>query len=173
MGTVKDVTGGGGGGQMRRCQLRRRGDWPLFGSGGLRLFWTRNVTLVLIGEHVRERAAAAADVEHLLDAVEGHALDEALGGRHRPVVLRSRKTHGEMWEEVGRDIWEKWGVGGRKIKRLVGEMGCGWAGEITRQTKKDLRARVRGRHRGVREPRGVRRRLAGGHHLEIWGEREL
>ena len=92
------------------------------------MFWTRNVTLVLIGEHVRERAAAAADVEHLLDAVEGHALDEALGGRHRSVVLRSRKkTHGEMWEEVGRGMWEKWGVGGRKQKRHVGEMGCGWA----------------------------------------------
>ena len=75
--------------------------------------------------------------------------------------------------ETKNNSWEKWGVRGRKIKRLVGEMGCGWAGEITRQTKKDLRARVRGRHRGVREPRGVRRRLAGGHHLEIWGEREL
>ena len=117
MGTVKDVTGGGGGGQIRRCQFRRRGDWPLFGSGGLRLFWTRNVTLVLIGEHVRERAAAAADVEHLLDAVEGHALDEALGGRHRPVVLRSRKTHGEMWERSG--------------ARHMGEMGCGWAKQKT------------------------------------------
>ena len=116
-------------------------------SGGLRLFWTRNVTLVLIGEHVRERAAAAADVEHLLDAVEGHALDEALGGRHRSVVLRSRKTHGEMWERSGgatygrngvwvgenkkNDLWEKWGVGGRKKKRRVGEMGCGWAKQKT------------------------------------------
>ena len=100
---------------MRRCQLRGRGGWP-FVERSLRLFWTQNVTWVLIGEHVREGTAAAADVEHLLDAVEGHALDEALRGRHRSVVLRSRKkTNGEIWEEVGRDMWEKWvWVGGEK-----------------------------------------------------------
>ena len=57
----------------------------------------------------------------------GMRLTRLLAVATDPLCCAQEKHTVRCGKEVGRDIWEKWGVGGRNKKQLMGEMGCAWA----------------------------------------------